>query len=207
MTYADILRPAVRRYATLYDAMCIVGGSALVALSAHIAVRLSFTPVPVTGQTLAVLLLGATLGSRRGAFALLLYLAEGLVGLPVFSGGGVGLARLAGPTGGYLVGMAAAAWVVGLLAERGWDRRVGATILAMLIGNGVIYAFGVSWLARFVGVGQALPLGLFPFIVGDLLKLALAVALLPAGWQVVRGRRGDTSKPPAGFKPAGGSIR
>jgi biotin transport system substrate-specific component len=184
-TYADILRPSARRFALLYDITLILGGSLLIALSAQIAIPLPFSPVPITGQTLAVLLIGALLGSRRGGLSLLVYLIEGTSGLPVFAGGGAGPAHLAGPTGGYLVGFVAAAYVTGLLAERGWDRRIGTTLAAMLLGNAVLYAFGLVWLAAYVGIGRALPLGLYPFIVGDLAKLTLAALLLPSGWRML----------------------
>jgi len=117
-----------------------------------------------------------------------MYLAEGAAGLPVFAGGGGGPARLAGPTGGYLIGFVAAAFITGLLAERGWDRRVGTTLLAMLVGNIALYAFGLPWLACFVESGRVLTLGLLPFIPGDLLKLALATALLPLGWKLMEER-------------------
>ena len=185
MTYADVIRPSTKRYARLYDVALILCGSLFIALSAQVAIHLPFSPIPVTGQTLAVLLAGALLGSRRGSLCLLAYLAEGVLGLPVFAGGAAGPARLAGPTGGYLVGFVAAAYVTGLLAERGWDRRVVATLLAMLLGNAAIYAFGLPWLAAFVGSERALSLGFYPFIVGDFLKLALAASLLPSGWRML----------------------
>jgi biotin transport system substrate-specific component len=187
-TFADILRPATKRLAWAYDAALVFGGSLIVALSAQVAIRLPFSPVPVTGQTLAVLLVGALLGSRRGAMSLLAYLAEGLIGLPVFAGGASGAAYAIGPTGGYLVGFVAAAYVAGWLAERGWDRRAGSAILAMLAGNAAIYAFGLSWLAAYVG-RRALALGLLPYLAGDAVKLALAAALLPMGWKLL-GKRG-----------------
>lgn len=185
MTYADVIRPSTGRYARLYDIASIFCGSLFVALAAQVAIPLPFSPVPITGQTLAVLLIGALLGSRRGASCVLAYLAEGSLGLPVFAGGAAGLARLFGPTGGYLLGFVVAAYVTGLLAERGWDRRAGTALLAMLLGNGVIYAFGLPWLAVFVGMGRALPLGLYPFVAGDLVKLALAALLLPSGWRAL----------------------
>jgi biotin transport system substrate-specific component len=185
-TYADILRPSTRRKALAYDVALTIGGSLFIALCARTTIPLPFSPVPITGQTLAVLLIGALLGSRRGSLCLLAYLVEGVVGLPVFAtGGAVGLARLAGPTGGYLVGFVAAAYVTGLLAERGWDRKAGTTLLAMLLGNAVIYAFGLPWLALLVGSQNALALGLYPFIAGDLVKAALATALLPTGWKLL----------------------
>lgn len=186
MVYADILRPTVRRSALLYDAALVLAGSLLIALSAQVAILLPFSPVPVTGQTLAVLLVGALLGSRRGSLAVMTYIAQGLVGLPVFAGGAFGLARLFGPTGGYLIGFVAAAYLVGLLAERGWDRRVLTTAAAMALGNVVIYAIGALWLAPFVGgLDKALAAGVLPFIPGDLLKIGAAALLLPAGWKLL----------------------
>lgn len=195
-TYADILRPSTRQKALAYDIVLITGGSLFIALCARVTIPLPFSPVPITGQTLAVLLTGALLGSRRGSLCLLTYLAEGAIGLPVFAAGEtVGLARLVGPTGGYLAGFVAAAYVTGLLAERGWDRRVGTTLLAMLLGNIALYAFGLPWLALSVGIERALVLGLYPFFLGDLVKLALATTLLPSGWKMLgtRGRKRDRS--------------
>lgn len=170
----------------------VVAGSALVALAAQLRVDLPFSPVPVTGQTFAVLLVGAALGARLGTATIAAYLAEGVAGLPVFAGGtsawspssvpGVPVAF--GPTAGYLVGFVCAAAVVGALAERGFDRRVFATIVAMAIGNIVIYAFGVAWLARFVGLDRAVQLGVLPFLVGDAVKIGLAAVALPAAWRI-----------------------
>lgn len=190
MTYADVLRPDARRDALLYDSALIVVGSLFVAVSARLAIPLPFSPVPVTGQTLAVLLMGMLLGSRRGALCLLAYLTEGFAGLPVFAGGTSGPVSLAGPTGGYLLGFVAAAFVTGLLAEQGWDRRVWTTVLAMFIGNACIYAFGLIWLARFVGAERVLALGLLPFVPGDVVKLVFAALLLPTGWKVI-GEKGN----------------
>ncbi len=185
MTYADLVRPAAKWPALAYDLALITGGSLVVALSAQVAIRLPFSPVPITAQTLAVLLVGVLLGSRRGGAALLAYLAEGAAGMPVFAGGTGGAAVLSGPTGGYLLGFVVAATVTGVLAERGWDRRVVTALAAMALGNLVIYAFGLSWLGTFVGAGRALDLGLWPFVPGDLAKLALATALLPSGWWLI----------------------
>ncbi len=191
MTAVDVLRPAIRRYSLVFDAACVVAGSLLIALSAQVAIPLPFSPVPITGQTLAVLLVGAVLGSRLGSLCVLMYLAEGALGLPVFAGGALGLARLFGPTGGYLAGLLAAAFVTGWLAERGWDRRPATALLAMLAGTVVIYACGLAWLAHFVGAQRVLALGLLPFVPGDLVKLSAATALLPAGWWLLgRSARG-----------------
>jgi biotin transport system substrate-specific component len=174
-----------RAGALVRDTLLVVGFSLLVALSAQVAISLPGTPVPMTGQTFGVLLTGALLGAGRGFLALALYLLEGALGLPVFAQGHAGLAGLlATQSAGYLWACPFAAAAVGALAERGWDRRFGTTALAMLAGNAVFYLFGLPWLARFVGPAQALPMGLFPFLPGDAIKLLLAAALLPAAWRL-----------------------
>ena len=163
--------------------------------SPRLAYVLPFTPVPVTGLTLGVLLVGAALGSQRGALALALYLLEGAAGLPVFAGGGSGPAWLLGPTAGYLWSAPLAAWVVGKLAEKQWDRAPSTAFCAMVAGNISIYAVALPWLALFVGPGQVLATGLLPFIPGDLLKAALATALLPAAWKAVGSTRRFAGNP------------
>lgn len=165
-------------------------GSLFVAVMAQLAVYLPFSPVPITGQTLAVLLIGMVYGSRLGALTLLAYLAEGALGLPFFAGGLGGAAVLAGPTGGYLLGFVVAAWLVGLLAERGADRRPLTTMLAFIAGNLVIYLFGVSWLSSYLGLPQALQAGVLPFLLGDALKVLLAGIALPSAWALVRRFKG-----------------
>jgi len=185
VTYADLLRPATGRLSWLYDAAVILGGSLLVGLSAQVAINLPFSPVPITGQTFAVLLMGALLGSARGSVVMLLYLAEGVAGLPVFAGGGAGPAYLLGPTGGYLVGFVAAAAVTGYLAERGWDRRFLTTIAAMSLGTAAIYLAGLVWLAAFTGADNLLAMGLIPFLPGAALKIVAAALLLPQGWKLL----------------------
>jgi len=184
-TYCDIFRPAAKRYAALYDVFVIIGFTLVISLGAQIAVRLPFTPVPITGQTLAVLLTGALLGSRRGVFSVFLYLAEGSAGLPVFAGGMSGIGYLVGPTGGYLVGFIAAAYITGWSAERGWDRRLPSTALLMILGNAAVYAFGIPWLAVYAGIELVLQLGFYPFLAGDLVKLIIGMLLLPAGWRLL----------------------
>jgi biotin transport system substrate-specific component len=169
----------------LSQGLLVVGGAAFVAVMAQARVGLPFTPVPVTGQTFAVLTTGALLGSRLGALSLLTYWVAGLLGMPVFSGWAGGWATAGGPTGGYLLGFVAAAFVVGWFAERGWDRDHRA-VVPMLIGSVVIYVFGLTWLVWFVGADDVLQLGLLPFILGDVMKLAAAGAALPTGWALVR---------------------
>jgi biotin transport system substrate-specific component len=169
------------------DVALVALGAALVALAAQIVISLPFTPVPITAQTFAVVLVGGSLGAARGAASLALYLVLGLAGMPVYSDGGSGWDVLSGATGGYLVGFLAAAALTGFLAERRWDRRLSSSIAAMLTGNVVIYLVGVPWLAQSAGFGleESLEKGLYPFVVGDLLKLYLAGALLPAAWKLV----------------------
>jgi biotin transport system substrate-specific component len=187
VTYADLARPSGQRLALAYDLGLIALGSLVVALSATVSVRLPFTPVPWTLQPLAVLLVGALLGARRGMAALLAYLAEGVSGLPVFAGGSFGIASLIGPTGGYLVGFVAAAGVTGALAKRGWDRRFFSTWAAMALGSLALFAFGLAWLSRFTGWSGVLAAGFWPFVPGDVLKQVLAALLLPAAWKLAAG--------------------
>jgi biotin transport system substrate-specific component len=184
ITVADVFRPGAKSLARVYDAALIAGGAMLIGLSAQVKVFLPFSPVPITGQTFAVLMLGALLGARRGALCALLCIIAGIAGLPVFAAG-TGLVALAGPTGGYLVGFVFAAYLTGYLAEKGWDRRVGTTILAMVLGNIVIHTFGVLWLSFLMGLRQAIMVGSCPFIIGDVLKIILAAMILPAGWRLL----------------------
>lgn len=197
MTYADIARPAARPRALTYDIILILAGSLLVALSAQVAVPLPFTPVPITGQTFGVLLVGVLLGGRRGAMSILAYLTQGMVGLPVFAGGAGGPARLLGPTGGYLLGFVAAAWITGTLAERGWDRTPWRAAAAMTAGTAAIFACGLAQLAAFVGTARVIELGLLPFLPGAAIKIALAAALLPSGWSLLRRLGIDTADRPS----------
>jgi len=194
-TVADLLRPCEKKLAGFYDVALIIGGSLLIGLCAHVKVWLPFSPVPVTGQTFAVLMVGAMLGSRRGCLAGLAYIIEGAAGLPVFAAG-IGSAALLGPTGGYLFSFIPAAYITGRLAEKGWDRRFATTVLAMVCGNLAIYTFGMLWLCCLTGFStMVLTLGLYPFIIGDLIKIILAAILLPAGWKMLGyGRLGGKSE-------------
>lgn len=189
-TIADIWRPCEKTRARLYDITLILGGSLFIALSAQIAVG---WPVPFTMQTFAVLMIGALFGARRGSLTVLVYLIEGAAGLPVFSLGRGGPAIFFGPTGGFLFGFIAAAFVTGLLAQKRWDRRVITTIFAMFAGNVLIHIFGLLWLSSLVGLRNALTTGIYPFIAGDIIKIALAAALLPTGWKLL-GRFGPTGR-------------
>lgn len=174
----------VRRQTLLSQASLVLAGAALLSLSAQVRFRLPFTPVPVTGQTFAVLLLGALLGSRLAVTSVAGYWLVGACGLPVFSGGGGGWGVVSGPTGGYIFGFAAAAFLIGWFAERGWDRGK-RVVVPLLLGNALIYAFGIPWLAFFVGPRSVLQSGLLPFIPGDLVKMAAVTLALPAGWSTL----------------------
>jgi len=166
----------------------IVLGSLLLAALAQIEIVLPFTPVPITGQTFGVLLVGALLGSKRGAASMIIYITEGASGLPFFAGGAAGVGILTGATAGYLVGFIGAAYVVGWLAERGLERSVGTSIIPFLVGTIIIYAFGVAWLSMIVGgLSKAIELGMLPFLVGDTVKLILASLVLPAAWKLTKG--------------------
>ncbi len=161
-----------------HDILLVVGVALLIALGARVRIPIPFSPVPVTAQTLVVLLAGALLGPKRGVQAVALYLLAGLLGWPIFAGAGGGLAVLLGPTGGYLIGFIAAAYIVGRRTERGETRNALTTIGTLLLGTLVIYAFGLIRLAAFVGMERVIALGLTPFILGDLVKLAGATLIL-----------------------------
>lgn len=194
LTPADAAFPGVT---ALRDVALVVGASLVTALAAQVAVPLPGSPVPLTGQTFAVLLTGAALGARRGFLAQTLYLLQGAAGLPVFAGGLGGAWLLAGPAGGYLAAFPLAAAVTGALAGPargagvpGRDRRFAGTLAAMLLGSAVILLAGAAWLTRFLPPAQALAAGVWPFVPGDLLKAVAATLALPAACRALRGRAG-----------------
>jgi len=180
------------------DAFLVLTFSLLTALSAQVTIHLPL--VPLTGQTFAVLLTGALLGPRLGALTMLLYLAEGLAGLPVFAehrsawtpSNVLALPVILGPTAGYLFSYPFAAALVGWLAERGWDRKPLSMLAAILLGSLVVFAFGAGWLvhAHFVGASHVFAVGVLPFLPGDVLKALLAAGLLPLGWKWLGMKRG-----------------
>jgi biotin transport system substrate-specific component len=183
------------RLRTAWATVAVVAGSLFIAGLAQVSFRLPFTPVPITGQTLGVLLVGASLGPALGTASVGLYLLEGAIGLPFFAEGETGLTVLgaASATGGYLWGFVVAATVVGWLSRRGWDRSIRSSIGAMFIGELIIYAVGVPWLigALDVPLTRGLELGLYPFVIGDTLKLLLAAGVLPAVWKLSRRYLGE----------------
>ncbi|WP_374101455.1 biotin transporter BioY, partial [Streptomyces sp. MBT61] len=183
---ADLLPAARHRYAV--DAALVLGGAALTGIAAQIAVPVPGSPVPVTGQTFAALLIGTALGARRGFLSLALYALVGMAGMPWFAEASSGWSM---PSLGYVFGMLLAATVVGALARRGGDRSVLRTAGTMVLGSAIIYAIGVPYLALSTGMSlsAAVAAGLTPFLIGDALKAALAMGLLPTTWKLL-GRRG-----------------
>lgn len=192
-TLADALVPrsdAARSRRVLRDLSLVIGGALLTAVVAQVSVKMPWSPVPYTGQTAAVLLVGTALGWRLGAASMAIYVLAGVAGAPVFSAGASGLTQLFGYTGGYLAGFVLAAALAGRLAERGWDRAALSTAGLMMLGNLLIYAVGVPVLAAVtgMGLGAAAWNGAGVFLPWDAFKVALAAGLLPLAWRMV-GRR------------------
>jgi biotin transport system substrate-specific component len=160
--------------------------SLFIAAAAQFSIQIG--PVPITGQSFAVLLTGALLGPRLGAAAVIAYLIEGALGLPFFAGGGAGLLRFFGPTGGYLVAFPAAAYVTGAFSEHGWDKRYPTAVAAMAIGSVIILLGGMAWFAVLTNTPPvaAFKIAVLPFLVGDVIKIALAAAVLPTGWALLK---------------------
>ncbi|MBL8101218.1 MAG: biotin transporter BioY [Anaerolineales bacterium] len=179
------LRLFPRTASWLRDLFLILAGSWLVAFFAQLEIPMQ--PVPITGQTFAVLLVGALLGSKRGVAAMIAYIAQGGLGLPFFAGGASGFGILTGATAGYLLGFIGAAYVVGWLAEKGLERSVRTSILPFFVGTVIIYIFGVAWLSIVLGsLSKAIQFGLLPFLVGDVIKLMAAAIVLPSAWKFVK---------------------
>jgi len=165
----------------------IVLGSFFIAALAQIEIVLPFTPVPITGQTFGVLLIGAALGSKRGAASIILYITEGAFGLPFFAGGASGLGILTGATAGYLVGFIGAAYAVGWLAERGLERSMRTSVIPFIVGTVIIFICGAAWLSILFGsFSKAITLGIIPFLIGDSIKLIAASLALPVAWKLVK---------------------
>ncbi|MBI2303621.1 MAG: biotin transporter BioY [Chloroflexi bacterium] len=208
-TRVATLRQAIwPRTGVISDAVLVVSFAIITALFARITVPVPWSPVPITGQTFAVLLAGAVLGSKAGALSMLTYVVVGAAGMPFWFSATTppGLPGLMGPTGGYIIGFVPGAFVVGFLAERGWDRRYWTAVLAMLLGNYTIYLLGLPRLAQFATIieriyasalkqwpwldylpgGLVFKAGVLPYIPGDLTKILLAAAILPSAWMLVR---------------------
>lgn len=180
-----LIAPMDSAYPWAASIFAVIVASVFIAISAQAYAEIQIGPVPITGQTFSVLLVGATLGSRLGAASVLLYLVEGITGMPVFADGASGWAYFSGgATGGYLVGFVAGAFVTGWLSEHGWDRHVLLAALAMTLGHVAIYVFGAVRLADFVGWSEVWAVGVQPFLAGAAAKIALASGLLPGAWKL-----------------------
>ncbi len=184
LTLIDLILPGVenKTLAIVKDVVLILSFAFLTGLSAKLKIEIG--AVPITMQTLVVLLSGALLGRNRGALSQLTYLMTGLAGFPWFSRGG-GIQYILSPTFGYLIGFVLAAYFVGYLSEKGFDRNIKTAILSMFFGSILLYIPGLLWLAKFVGFSKVLAVGLYPFLIGDLLKIFLASSVLPAGWKIL----------------------
>jgi len=186
-TLAGALWPEKSTNMVLRNTLLAIAGSLLLWISAK--VQIPFYPVPMTMTTFVVMGLGVAYGWRLAVATLVLYMLEGLAGLPVFAGTpekGISIAYMAGPTGGYLVGFVVAAGVIGWLAEKGADKNAFKMFAAMLLGSAIIYACGVTWLSTLIGMEKAVQFGVVPFLYGDLLKAAMAAALFPAVWSLLK---------------------
>jgi len=185
MTIPAVVTQRLVRGRVAADMLLVVAASALIAVAAQVAIPLPFTPVPLTLQPLAVIFIGVTLGSTRGAAAAMLYLLEGFSGLPVFAQGHGGAIWLLGATAGYLYSYPFAAWLAGFVSERGWGSSILRAITGMLLALGVIYLGGWSWLAALTDARYAFTAGVAPFLVADIVKVALGAALLPKAQRVL----------------------
>ena len=185
LTLIDLVLPRIesKNLALAKDIVLVLSSAILTGISAKLKIEIGV--VPITMQTFTVLLSGAILGSKRGVASQLTYLLMGLTGVSWFSRGG-GIQYILSPTFGYIIGFVFAAYFVGWLCEKGFDRKIKTAILAMLFGNILIYISGLFWLARFIGFGKVLAAGLYPFIIGDLLKILLAGLVLPMGWKLIK---------------------
>ncbi len=193
MTASSISSNTLRRavfpnVSLLTNALLVLGGALFVALSAQISIPLPFTPVPITGQTFAVLLVAGSLGSVCGTLSMGLYLLMGIVGLPVYADHTHGIEVIKGATGGYIIGFIIAGLIVGLMADRGWDKKFSSSVTMMLTGNVVVFLVGLVWLQQVLhtNLADTLKYGLYPFVPGEVLKLYLAGALFPGAWALVR---------------------
>jgi len=185
MTIPAVVVDRLVRGRAAADMLLVIGASALIAIAAQVAIPLPFTPVPLTLQPLAVIFIGAALGSTRGAAAAALYLLEGFSGLPVFAQGHGGALWLLGPTAGYLYSYPFAAWLAGFVSERGWGNSITRSIAGMLLALGVIYLGGWSWLAMLTDARTAYAGGVAPFVLADIVKVAIGAALLPKAGQII----------------------
>ena len=190
-SHAKIYSPSMmdftfEKQSILVNALAVIAGSFLIVLSAQVYITLPFTPVPITAQTLSVLLVGSLLGSKRAPLSVLLYVLYGALGFPVFSEHSGGMQYLIGATGGYILGFVFASYVVGKFAELGWDRSLGKSLTVMTIAQALIFVPGLLWLGQFVGYANVLEQGFYPFIIGGIVKTLLAGSSSVLAWTLIK---------------------
>jgi biotin transport system substrate-specific component len=185
MTIPSVVTDRLVRGRAAADMLLVIGASALIAIAAQVAIPLPFTPVPLTLQPLAVIFIGVVLGSTRGAAAAALYLLEGMSGLPVFAQGHGGALWLLGPTAGFLYSYPVAAWVAGFVSECGWGSSIVRAVTGMLAALGVIYLGGWSWYAMAFNAQTAFAATVGPFVLADIVKVAIGAALLPKAQEII----------------------
>ncbi len=173
--FIDNYRPSEKHDTLIFDIILITGSSIFIALFAQLAIKVPFSPVPITGQTFAVLLIGLFLGKSRGSLAVLTYLIEGILGLPVFANAGFGAGHLLGPTGGYLIGFLPAVYLTGYISEHNTNNKMILNAIALIAGTAIIFISGLGWLKHYVGANNVLQLGFFPFIPGSIIKIIFTI--------------------------------
>jgi len=177
MLITNKIETLTKRRSVAITISAVFAGSLLLALLARLSIPVPFSPVPITGQTFGILFLGTVLGSRIGTLSVIMYISEGLMGLPVFAGGSMGFLCLLGPTGGYLIGFIPAVYLAGYLSEKGFINNISTTLITMIFGTIVIFIFGISWLAVTAGFNTALSIGLYPYLPGAAVKIILATVV------------------------------
>lgn len=186
----SIFKPVVEKQNIITSAISVIAGSFLIVLSAQAYISLPFTPVPITLQTLSVMLLGSLLGSKKAPMSVLLYILYGAIGFPVFSDHSGGIHVLHGATAGYIFGFMITSYVVGKFAERGWDRTLGKSTFVMLVAQLCIFVPGLLWLSQFVGFENVLAQGFYPFVIGGLVKTLLASSSSVLAWKITQKLKG-----------------
>ena len=184
-TSTTALYSQIKPNSLLAEIQILLTFNMLLVACSYISINLPFSPIPITGQTFGILLVAMVLGRVRGTAVVLAYLLEGAAGMPVFAGGTAGIAKFFGPTGGYLLGFLVSAYLVGYLADKGWDKSYGKTLIAMIAGTAIIFICGLAQLSFFVPMETLLIMGLTPFIAGAIIKIAVASAILPSVWKYI----------------------
>ena len=185
-TNTTALYSKIQPYSFLAELPMLATFNMILVACSYISITLPFSPVPITGQTFGILIVAMALGRVRGLAVVMAYLLEGAMGLPVFASGSAGIAKFVGPTGGYLVGFAASAYLVGYLADKSWDKSFGKTAIAMILGTALIFITGLAQLSFFVPSETLFTMGFTPFLPGAVIKIALASVILPSVWKLVK---------------------